>query len=118
MKDIEEHLKLARALSKLLDSQFSIFGFHFGLDPVFDLIPAIGTLVPTFLSLYVVWIGYTCGLPRILIARMIFNCLVDGTIGSVPIIGTIADAVFKANEKNMKIIDTYRDHHPIILHTR
>ncbi|MBP9699766.1 DUF4112 domain-containing protein [Candidatus Woesebacteria bacterium] len=103
------HLRFARSLTHLLDSRFSLFGFRFGLDPILDIIPGIGTLVPTLLSGYLIWIGIQLEMPSKLLTQMIINVIVDGILGSIPVVGLVADAFFKANEKNLKILETYLD---------
>lgn len=101
------HLFFARSLTHLLDSRFSLFGFRFGLDPVLDLIPGIGTIVPTLLSGYLIWIGIQLEVPSKLLTQMIINVIVDGILGSIPVVGLVADAFFKANEKNLKILEEH-----------
>lgn len=101
------HLKFARSLTYILDSRFSILGFRFGLDPILDLIPGIGTLVPTILSGYLIWIGIQLEVPSKLLTQMIINVIVDGILGGIPVVGLVADALFKANEKNLKILEAH-----------
>lgn len=102
-----KHLQFARTLTYFLDSRFSILGFRFGLDPILDLIPGIGTVVPTVLSGYLIWIGIQVELPGKLLTQMIINVIVDGILGSIPVVGLVADAFFKANEKNLKILEAH-----------
>lgn len=102
-----QHLRFARSLAHLLDSKFSIFGFRFGLDPVLDIIPGIGTLIPTLLSGYLIWIGIQLEVPSKVLTQMIINVIVDGILGSIPLVGLVADAFFKANEKNLKLLEEY-----------
>ncbi len=102
-----KHLQFARTLTYFLDSRFSILGFRFGLDPILDLIPGIGTVVPTVLSGYLIWIGIQVELPGKLLTQMIINVIVDGILGSIPVVGLVADAFFKANEENLKILEAH-----------
>lgn len=108
----DNHLQTARNLAKLLDSQFSILGFRFGLDPLFDIIPGVGTLIPTALSLYIIWIGFEMQLPSHLLLRMLINLFADGIIGSIPVLGVVVDAIFKANNSNLAIIEAYLQKNP------
>lgn len=107
MRDMDEHLQMAKSLAKLLDSQFSLFGFRFGLDPLFDLIPGVGTIIPTMLSLYIVWIAYNYNVGTMKLLRMILNVVWDGLIGVIPIGGTVIDSIFKANERNLRILEKH-----------
>lgn len=101
----KQHLAIAKTLSKSLDSQFKILGVSFGLDSILSLVPGIGTIVPTALSFYLVWIGYTYEIPRHRLAVMIFHVAVDAFIGSIPLLGAFADAFYKANVKNLRILE-------------
>jgi hypothetical protein len=103
----KNHLKTARFLAKLLDSQYQFLGVRFGIESIVGVIPGIGDLCGLFLSLYLVWIGYAMELPFTALAQMIVNVLIDFIIGSIPVIGDIGDVFFKANIKNLHIIETY-----------
>ncbi|HEX8923630.1 MAG TPA: DUF4112 domain-containing protein [Patescibacteria group bacterium] len=106
-KELNRHIKAARILAKLLDNQFGLFGFTFGLDPIIDLIPVAGDIFTTALSFYLVWIAWKMDLPGNEITRMIGNILIDYFLDYIPVLGNIADFAFKSNIKNMKIIEKY-----------
>jgi hypothetical protein len=101
---MENHLKAASLLAHLLDNQFRLFGFRFGLNGVLGLIPGAGDAVVAILSLYLVWIAIEMELPRIKIVEMIVNIVINFFIGLVPIIGDFADFFHKANLANLKIL--------------
>jgi len=101
------HLKIARALADLLDNKFEVLGFHFGLDPLIDLVPIVGDLITTALSLYLVWIGIKMKLPPDKISQMIANIVFDFLLDFIPVIGQAADFVWKSNLKNMEILENY-----------
>ena len=98
------HLRVAHFFSKLLDDQFGIGKFRFGLDPLLGLIPGFGDIISFALSLYIVAIGIMLRLPSDKIGLMIKNVMVDFLIGLLPLIGDIADVAYKANKKNLAII--------------
>jgi hypothetical protein len=101
------HLKTARFLADLLDNKFEIAGFHFGLDPIIGLIPFVGDLVTTIFSFYIVWIGMQMKLPPDKISQMIANVVFDFLLDFIPVIGQAADFVWKANSKNMEILEDF-----------
>ncbi|MDB5591061.1 DUF4112 domain-containing protein [Enterovirga sp.] len=107
--DRDETLARLDALSRLLDSAFVVPGTNvrFGIDGLIGLVPGIGDLVSCALSSYLIWEARRLGLPRWKIARMIGNVAFDTAIGVVPFVGDVADVMFKANRRNMRII---RDH--------
>lgn len=103
----DEHLRTARAVAKLLDSQFGIGSFRFGLDPILAIIPGIGSALPMFLSFYILWIALQAEAPTRVLLPMIFNIFVDFVIGSIPLVGVIGDAFFKSNIKNLTILERF-----------
>jgi hypothetical protein len=102
--NLKTHLRTANFIANLMDQQFRIFNYRFGLDPILGLIPGIGDLVAVFVSTYIVWIGIQMKLPRRKIYRMIGNVLLDFIIGAIPLVGDVGDFVIKANTKNIKIL--------------
>ena len=90
-----------------MDNQFRIFGISFGLDNVLGLFPGLGDVASLLLSGYLIWIGYQMGLPSVKILQMIKNVVVDALIGTLPLIGDIGDLFFKANLKNLEILEQF-----------
>jgi hypothetical protein len=104
-------LRRLRRLSHLLDNAIPIPGtpWRFGLDPVLGLLPGAGDFLGTAFSAYIVLEAARIGIPRSLLGQMVINILLDTVIGSVPIVGDIADATWKANAKNIELLETYWD---------
>lgn len=100
-----KHLKSAQKFAKLMDSQFSIFGIRFGLDSILGLIPGAGDISTLLLSLYLIWVGIKMKLPAKKILQMVFNIVVDTLIGAIPLVGDISDVFYKANIKNLRILE-------------
>ena len=107
MKAPNPHLEIARTLATFLDSQYSILGIKFGFDSLIGLLPGIGDLVSLFLSLYLIWIGHQMNMPQTKLMKMVLNVAIDTAIGAIPIIGDIGDVFFKANLKNLKILEDF-----------
>ncbi|HET8828376.1 MAG TPA: DUF4112 domain-containing protein [Pelobium sp.] len=97
-------LKNIEAISKLLDSQFKIRGFRFGLDPILNFIPFAGDGVTALVSVMLVYTMGKHGASNKLIARMLINVFIDFAIGAIPILGWIFDFYYKANDKNIKLL--------------
>lgn len=107
------YIKSARVIANLLDNQFSLFGIQFGLDGIIGMVPGLGDLIGIILSLYIVWIGYVVKVPNKLLVRMLLNVGLDGLLGAVPVIGDIGDIFFKANMRNLHILEShfsYKNH--------
>jgi hypothetical protein len=94
------------SLADWLDSRFAVpgVGWRFGLDPLIGLIPGIGDLVPTLFSLYILFTAVSMGVPKITLTRMAMNVALDFALGSLPVVGDLFDAWFKANRRNVSLI--------------
>lgn len=101
-----ETLARLDGLSRLLDNAFEVPGtrIRFGLDGIIGLVPVVGDLISAVLSGYIIWEARQLGLPRWKIARMMGNVAFDTAIGIVPFVGDVADVMFKANRRNLKIV--------------
>lgn len=102
---MDSHLKIATYLTKFLDARFNIFGFKFGFDPLIGTIPIVGDIIPFILSLYIIWIGIQMRIPNEKIAMMLKNTVLDLFLGAIPLIGDLTDFFYKANLKNLKILN-------------
>jgi hypothetical protein len=98
-----------RAWAVLLDARFRIPGtqIRFGIDPVLSLIPGIGDLVsPIFATLLIVQ-GLHQRVPKVIVLRMLSNALIDAVIGVVPVAGSVADIFWRANMRNLALLERY-----------
>jgi hypothetical protein len=97
-------------LTYYLDQFFRIPGtkIRFGLDPIIGfLFPVAGDTLSTFMSIYIVLRSIRYGLPKIVIGRMMFNVAIDYLIGSISFVGDLFDFAFKANNKNLKLLERF-----------
>jgi hypothetical protein len=96
-------------LAKLMDAQFRFPGtdFRFGLDGILGLIPGAGDLSTFGVSGYMIWIMAKNGASGAVLARMMVNVILDAIIGSVPLIGDLFDFAFKANTRNVRLMEQY-----------
>src|SRR5688572_497720 len=104
-----QRLQGLRGISRLLDSAFLVPGtnYRIGLDPILGLVPGIGDLVSPLFTIGILWQGRDLGLPRIIQLRMIFNVAIDTFAGAVPVIGDLFDFAWKANDKNLALLEEY-----------
>lgn len=91
-------------IAKLLDNQFKIGPFRFGLDPLIGLFPGIGDFIPVAFSLYLLHLAHKENIATHVKHKMIANIVVDVIIGSIPIAGDIGDFFFKASERNVELL--------------
>ncbi|MFM2044416.1 MAG: hypothetical protein RLY86_2992 [Pseudomonadota bacterium] len=100
-----------RGLSELLDSRWRVpgLGWRFGIDGIASIIPGIGDTATGVISAYIIWQAARIGVPRSTLLRMAANTGVDWAVGSIPVIGTLFDFVFKANTRNMELLNRHLD---------
>ena len=93
-------------LAWLLDNSIPVpgTGRRFGIDAVIGFVPVLGDIVSGGLGLFVVWRASRFGLPRIAVARMLANTVIDIAVGAIPILGDAFDLWFKANTRNLGIM--------------
>jgi hypothetical protein len=96
-------------LAKLMDSQFRVPGtnFRFGLDGIIGLIPGVGDVSSFAVSAYMLWIMAKNGASGYVLGRMVVNVLVDAIVGSIPLIGDLFDIAFKANMRNLRLMQQH-----------
>jgi hypothetical protein len=61
------------------------------------------------LSVYIVWEAARIGLPHATVTRMVSNLVLDTVLGSLPIAGDFFDATWKANSKNIALLEAHLD---------
>lgn len=105
----EAALERARGAATLLDSAVELPVIHYsiGLDPILGILPVAGDTVATALSLYVVFEAMRAGVPLRTVAVMLSLVGIDYVCGSVPVFGTLFDAVWKANVWNVRLLERH-----------
>ncbi|OCL11847.1 hypothetical protein AOQ84DRAFT_386540 [Glonium stellatum] len=90
---------------------FNFLGIRFGWSSVVGLIPGAGDLIDGLLAflLYSECRKVACGLDPWVKFQMIVNIALDFAIGVVPVIGDLGDAAFKANTRNLRLLEKTLD---------
>ena len=96
-------------VSRLMDSFFSLPGtkVRVGLDPLIGLIPGIGDTATALTSLMLILKSARYGLPRIVIARMILNVLINSGVGAIPVVGDLFSVWFRSNARNYDLLQKF-----------
>lgn len=99
-------LAQVRLLAKLMDSAFEIPGLRMriGLDAILGLLPGVGDLASSLVSLYILQTANRRGVSRPILARMALNVLIDWLVGSIPLAGDVFDVFWKSNQKNVNLL--------------
>lgn len=97
------------ALARLLDSQFRLPGTQrrFGLDGLLGLVPGIGDVAGLVLSAGVIAKAIGLGARGATVGRMVGNVALDAAVGTIPVIGWVFDFVFKANTRNVALLERH-----------
>jgi uncharacterized protein DUF4112 len=107
----EQRLARLDALAKLLDIAFILPGtkVRYGVDGIIGLIPVVGDIITTAISLWVVREARALGAPWHITARMLGNVALHGVIGAVPAVGDAFDVMFRVNMRNMRMLRRWLD---------
>ena len=102
-------LDALRKVAQLLDSAFVIPGtsYRVGLDPILGLMPGLGDLVSPLFTIGLLWQARELAIPRVVLLRMIFNVGIDSLLGAVPVVGDLFDFAWKANNKNLALLERH-----------
>ena len=97
------------ALAAWLDDMFVVPGtsVRFGLDALAGLLPGIGDLVTGAASMLILHAAWQRGLPRVALMRMLVNVALDTVVGSIPVAGDLFDVAWKANRRNVELLQKY-----------
>jgi hypothetical protein len=107
--DARDRVRRLRSLANLFDSAIPLpFGMRIGLDPILGLIPGVGDAIGAIVAVFILIEGANIGVPRSILWRMVGNVLLDGLVGSVPLLGDLFDFAFKANSRNVELLERYR----------
>ena len=98
-----------RKWAVLLDSAFQVPGtkMRFGLDPVIGLFPGAGDIVTAFFAAMMLLHAVRLRIPKIVVARMLMNSGLDLLTGAVPLLGDLFDAGYKANLRNLALLERH-----------
>jgi len=105
-------LESLRRWAVVLDSLFRVPGtsIRFGLDSIVGLVPGIGDLASPVYTALILLGGLRLRVPAVVQARMVLNAALDMLIGLVPLFGDLADVAWKANLRNLALLE--RHAHP------
>lgn len=99
-------------ISFVMDRLLPIPGtrLRWGLNALFLLLPIVGDIIPTLISVGILIAGLTNHrVPRIVATRMVLNSLLDACLGWIPLFGDLFDLYFKADTRNVRLLQEYAD---------
>ena len=104
-----KELKQAQDIANLLDMAVKIpfIGVRIGLDFLVGLIPVLGDTIMLLASLRIVQLADKINVPTDIRKLMLRNALLDYGLGFIPIVGDIVDVFYKANIKNVRLMERW-----------
>jgi uncharacterized protein DUF4112 len=110
-QDTSKRAAVARldALARLFDTAFVVPGtnIRFGVEAVMRLVPGFGDAAASALSCYLLYEAHRLEVPSHVFGRMAANVAIEGLIGAVPLFGDLFDVGFRANRRNVKILQEH-----------
>jgi hypothetical protein len=107
-----EKIQHLRRLAFLLDNSIPIPGtqFRFGLDPILGLLgiaAGSGDVMGGVVGAYIISQAAQMGVPSGVVWQMVGNILMDSLVGLVPGLGDLLDFTWKANTRNINLLDQH-----------
>jgi hypothetical protein len=98
-----------RRVAWWLDEGIRIPGtrFRIGLDPILGLLPGIGDAVGAIMAGSVLLEAARSGVGRFTFIRMALNVGLDALLGAIPVLGDLFDAGWKANTRNLVLLERH-----------
>lgn len=92
-------------VSRVLDDAVAVPGtrLRVGLDPLLGLVPILGDAVSGVVGFWLIVEASRFGVPRVVLARMVLNTVVDLILGAVPLLGDLFDIVSRSNARNLAL---------------
>lgn len=100
----DPRLRMVQKVTRLMDEQFSVGGFKFGIDPILNFIPIAGDLGGYIISVALIITMIQHGASGRVAMKMLGNATLDALIGAIPVLGWIFDFAYKANTRNLKLL--------------
>lgn len=108
LNDSRARLQRLRQMAWMLDNSIPLpGGFRIGLDAIIGLIPGIGDAIGALFSAFILNEARQLGAPRSVLLRMSGNVLIETIIGAIPFIGDLFDMGFKANMRNIALLEQH-----------
>jgi len=102
-------LERLRGIARLFDQAFGIPGtrWRFGIDALFGLIPGLGDIAGALVAVYALHVARGLRAPAVIQLQMLSNVALDALGGTVPVVGDLFDFVFKAQTRNLTLLEDW-----------
>ena len=106
MRSVREKEIQVEILAHMLDDAIRIPGtsFRFGFDPIVGLIPVVGDILTVISGSFIILVARQLRVPSKDLARMMYNQVLNGVVGAIPIVGDFFSFRFKSHAKNSAVL--------------
>ena len=96
-------------VARLMDDIFVIPGtnIRFGFDPIISLLPAFGATASAGVSLVLIALSARRGVPKIVLAHMATNVVINAALDSVPFVGDALSIFYRSNARNYVLLQKH-----------
>ena len=107
--DVARRLEVLRWWQRALDEAFTVprTRIRFGWDAIIGLVPGAGDIVTALFGIVILFHAHQMRVPGVVQVRMIVNLSIDLMIGIVPVAGDVVDVCWKANTRNLALIERH-----------
>lgn len=104
----DPRLEPLQRLAHGLDASIPLpFGARIGWDALIGLVPGFGDGAGAMLSAYIVLEAALIGVSPAVLTRMVGNVAIEALVGTIPFLGDVFDAAWKANLKNVRLLEQH-----------
>jgi len=98
-----------RMITQLFDQAFTVPGtkWRFGLDALFGLVPGLGDIAGALVAMFAMRVARNLNAPPVVQLHLLTNIALDALIGTVPILGDLFDFAFKAQTRNLALLEAW-----------
>jgi hypothetical protein len=102
-------LERLRTITHLFDQAFTVPGtkWRFGLDALFGLVPGIGDIAGALVAIFALRVARNLNAPPAVQLHLLTNIALDALIGTVPVLGDLFDFAFKAQTRNLALLEAW-----------
>lgn len=102
---LEGDLRRAQKIADLLDTKFKVAGVRFGLEALLGVVPVVGDTLGVVAGLYPLYVANRHKLGKSVQAKMAANLAIEWGGGLLPWVGDFFDVAFKANIRNVRLLE-------------